>query len=103
LNPWSSASNEAPPPTPWNGSVRDEHGTPGPSEDAAQNIPIFDENGPEAFKGIDIMRTERSFDLYLPCGVHMALGRARCSRSTTCRCSAASRRRAELGRRCQLS
>jgi hydrogenase large subunit len=62
------------PPTPWNGSVRDIYGTPGPYEDAVQNTPIFEENGPENFKGIDIMRTVRSFDPCLPCGVHMYLG-----------------------------
>jgi hydrogenase large subunit len=60
-------------PTPWNGSVRDLYGTPGPYEDAVQNTPIFEENGPDAFKGIDIMRTVRSFDPCLPCGVHMML------------------------------
>jgi hydrogenase large subunit len=62
------------PPTPWNASVRDSHGTPGPYEDAVQNTPIFEENPPENFKGIDIMRTVRSFDPCLPCGVHMYLG-----------------------------
>ncbi len=31
------------PPTPWNGSVRDSFGTPGPYEDAVQNTPIFEE------------------------------------------------------------
>jgi hydrogenase large subunit len=62
------------PPTPWNGSVRDVYGTPGPYEDAVQNTPIFEENGPENFKGIDIMRAVRSFDPCLPCGVHMYLG-----------------------------
>jgi hydrogenase large subunit len=62
------------PPTPWNGSVRDIYGTPGPYEDAVQNTPIFEENGPDKFKGIDIMRTVRSFDPCLPCGVHMYLG-----------------------------
>src|SRR5438876_5007557 len=50
------------PPTPWNGSVRDIYGTPGPYEDAVQNTPIFEENGPDKFKGIDIMRAVRSFD-----------------------------------------
>ncbi|MBA2504679.1 MAG: nickel-dependent hydrogenase large subunit, partial [Thermoleophilaceae bacterium] len=59
------------PPTPWNGSVRDKFGTPGPYEDAVQNTPIFEENGPENFKGVDIMRAVRSFDPCLPCGVHM--------------------------------
>ncbi len=62
------------PPTPWNGSVRDFYGTPGPYEDAVQNTPIFEENGPDKFKGIDIMRAVRSFDPCLPCGVHMYLG-----------------------------
>ncbi|MDH2429028.1 nickel-dependent hydrogenase large subunit [Sphaerisporangium sp. TRM90804] len=62
------------PPTPWNASVRDSNGTPGPYEDAVQNTPIFEENPPETFKGIDIMRTVRSFDPCLPCGVHMYLG-----------------------------
>jgi hydrogenase large subunit len=63
------------PPTPWNGSVRDKFGTPGPYEDAVQNTPIFEENGPENFKGIDIMRAVRSFDPCLPCGVHMYTGK----------------------------
>jgi hydrogenase large subunit len=62
------------PPTPWNASPRDVYGTPGPYEDAIQNTPLFEENGPENFKGIDIMRAVRSFDPCLPCGVHMYLG-----------------------------
>ncbi len=62
------------PPTPWNASVRDSYGTPGPYEDAVQNTPIFEENSPDNFKGIDIMRAVRSFDPCLPCGVHMYLG-----------------------------
>ena len=62
------------PPTPWNASVRDVYGTPGPYEDAVQNTPIFEENPPDNFKGIDIMRAVRSFDPCLPCGVHMYLG-----------------------------
>jgi hydrogenase large subunit len=62
------------PPTPWNASPRDSFGTPGPYEDAVEGSPIFEENGPDNFKGIDIMRTVRSFDPCLPCGVHMYLG-----------------------------
>lgn len=65
------------PPTPWNASPRDSYGTPGPYEDAVQGQPIFEENPPETFKGIDIMRTVRSFDPCLPCGVHMYLGEGR--------------------------
>ncbi|MFJ6122622.1 nickel-dependent hydrogenase large subunit [Streptomyces sp. NPDC092129] len=63
------------PPTPWNGSPRDMYGTPGPYEDAVMGQPIFEENGPDDFKGVDIMRTVRSFDPCLPCGVHMYLGK----------------------------
>lgn len=62
------------PPTAWNASPRDSHGTPGPYEDAIQGTPLFEENGADTFKGIDIMRTIRSFDPCLPCGVHMYLG-----------------------------
>lgn len=62
------------PPTAWNASPRDSFGTPGPYEDAIQNTPIFEENGPDSFKGIDLMRTLRSFDPCMPCGVHMYLG-----------------------------
>jgi hydrogenase large subunit len=62
------------PPTPWNASPRDSYGTPGPYEDAIENTPIFEENGPDTFKGIDIMRAVRSFDPCLPCGVHMYVG-----------------------------
>jgi hydrogenase large subunit len=65
------------PPTPWNASPRDCFGTPGPYEDAVQGQPIFEENPPDRFKGIDIMRTVRSFDPCLPCGVHMFLGEGR--------------------------
>jgi hydrogenase large subunit len=70
------------PPTPWNGSVRDSYGTPGPYEDAIQNTPIFEENGPDKFKGIDIMRAVRSFDPCLPCGVHMYVGGGRTLKAT---------------------
>jgi len=65
------------PPTPWNANPRDSYGTPGPYEDAVQGTPIFEENGPDKFKGIDIMRAVRSFDPCLPCGVHMFLGNGR--------------------------
>jgi hydrogenase large subunit len=65
------------PPTPWNANPRDSYGTPGPYEDAVQGTPIFEENGPDKFKGIDIMRAVRSFDPCLPCGVHMYLGEGR--------------------------
>jgi hydrogenase large subunit len=62
------------PPTPWNGSPTDSFGTPGPYEDAVGGMPIFEDNGRDTFRGIDIMRAVRSFDPCLPCGVHMYLG-----------------------------
>jgi hydrogenase large subunit len=65
------------PPTPWNASPRDSYGTPGPYEDAVEDQPIFQENDRDHFKGIDIMRTVRSFDPCRPCGVHMYLGDAK--------------------------
>jgi hydrogenase large subunit len=65
------------PPTCWNANPRDIYGTPGPYEDAVQNTPLFEENGPDKFKGIDIMRAVRSFDPCLPCGVHMYTGNGR--------------------------
>ena len=65
------------PPTCWNASPRDSEGIPGPYEDAVQNTPLFEENNEENFKGIDIMRTVRSFDPCLPCGVHMFFGSGR--------------------------
>jgi hydrogenase large subunit len=65
------------PPTPWNGSPTDSFGTPGPYEDAVTGQPIFEENGPDSFRGIDIMRAVRSFDPCLPCGVHMYLGKGK--------------------------
>jgi hydrogenase large subunit len=65
------------PPTPWNANPRDIYGTPGPYEDAVQGCPIFEENRGDKFKGIDIMRTVRSFDPCLPCGVHMTLPNGR--------------------------
>lgn len=69
------------PPTPWNASPRDSFGTPGPYEDAVQGMPIFEENGRENFRGIDIMRTVRSFDPCLPCGVHMYTGNGKLIRT----------------------
>ena len=47
------------PPTPWNGSPTDSYGTPGPYEDAVNGQPIFEENGQDSFRGIDIMRAVR--------------------------------------------
>jgi hydrogenase large subunit len=65
------------PPTCWNGSPTDSEGRLGPYEDAVTDMPLFEENEPDAFRGVDIMRAVRSFDPCLPCGVHMYLGKGR--------------------------
>lgn len=65
------------PPTCWNASPTDSEGVAGPMEDAIINSPIFEENNRDNFKGIDILRTVRSLDPCLPCGVHMYLGGGR--------------------------
>jgi hydrogenase large subunit len=65
------------PPTCWNGSPTDSDGRLGPYEDAVTAMPLFEENGPDEFRGVDIMRAVRSFDPCLPCGVHMYLGKGR--------------------------
>ena len=62
------------PPTPWNATPRDSLRHARAVRRCGQNTPIFEENGPDKFKGIDIMRAVRSFDPCLPCGVHMYLG-----------------------------
>jgi len=74
--------------------IRRPHGTRNPrghlrhtwarTKTRCKNTPIFEENGPDNFKGIDIMRAVRSFDPCLPCGVHMYLGKwaGRSSNST---------------------
>ena len=64
---------------------------PGPYEDAVQNTPIFEENGPDKFKGIDIIVPCES-DPCLPCGVHMYLGNGKCWRRTIRRCLVWNRR-----------
>ena len=66
------------PPTCWNANPRDVYGTPGPYEDAVQNTPIFEENGPDKFKGIDIMRAVRSFDPCLPAACICTSATAKC-------------------------
>lgn len=65
------------PPTCWNASSTDSYGIPGPMEEAVRNSPIFEENDSDHFKGVDIMRTVRSFDPCLPCGVHLYTGGGR--------------------------
>jgi len=71
------------PPTPWNGSVRRRPRHARPYEDAVQNTPIFEENGKDDFKGIDIMRAVRSFDPCLPAACTCTWAVGTCCRRCT--------------------
>jgi hydrogenase large subunit len=59
-------------PSTWNASPKDPWGNPGPYEEAVLNTPILEEfSSPETYKGIDILRTIRSFDPCMPCTTHI--------------------------------
>ena len=77
-------------PSTWMASPRDPFGVPGPYEEAVMNTPILEEfSRPEAFTGIDILRTIRSFDPCMPCTVHLCgSGRDIVRDVTTCACGA---------------
>jgi hydrogenase large subunit len=79
-------------PSTWNASPRDPFGQPGPYEEAALGTPILETfNGPEDYKGIDILRTLRSFDPCMPCTTHIHIDGADqmiTREVTTCACGA---------------
>jgi hydrogenase large subunit len=59
-------------PSTWNASPKDPWGNPGPYEEAVLNTPILENySGPGDYKGIDILRTIRSFDPCMPCTTHI--------------------------------
>ncbi|MBI5301731.1 MAG: nickel-dependent hydrogenase large subunit [Chloroflexi bacterium] len=59
-------------PSTWNASPRGPQGDPGPYEEAVMNTPILENaSSIENFKGIDILRTIRSFDPCMPCTTHV--------------------------------
>ncbi|HEV2109119.1 MAG TPA: nickel-dependent hydrogenase large subunit [Thermomicrobiales bacterium] len=59
-------------PSTWNASPKDPWGNPGPYEESVLNTPILEEfDGPDSYKGIDILRTIRSFDPCMPCTTHI--------------------------------
>lgn len=59
-------------PSTWNASPRDPWGNPGPYEEAVLNTPILENfRDDEDYKGIDILRTIRSFDPCMPCTTHI--------------------------------
>jgi len=62
-------------PTTWNASCRDPDGNPGPFEEALMQTPITETGEAEEWKGIDVVRTIRSFDPCLGCAVHIHKGK----------------------------
>jgi hydrogenase large subunit len=59
-------------PSTWNACPRDPWGNPGPYEESVLNTPILEEYSDHGdYKGIDILRTIRSFDPCMPCTTHV--------------------------------
>jgi len=59
-------------PSTWNASPKDPWGNGGPYEEAVLHTPILETfRSPEEYKGIDILRTIRSFDPCMPCTTHV--------------------------------
>lgn len=75
-------------PSTWNASPTDRWGQPGPYEEAVLNTPLLEEtDDPKQFKGIDILRSIRSFDPCMPCTTHIHTGEGVITREVnTCAC-----------------
>ncbi len=59
-------------PSTWNAAPQDPWGNPGPYEEAALNTPLLESfSDPDRFRGVDILRSIRSFDPCMPCTTHM--------------------------------
>ncbi len=63
-----------------NASPRDNEGRMGPYEESLVGTPILEDGGPESWEGVDIVRTIRSMDPCLACGVTMYIGDRRLDR-----------------------
>jgi len=75
-------------PSTWNASPRDPFGNPGPYEEAIVGTPILESVSEDKVKGIDILRTIRSFDPCMPCTTHMDTGRGIITREVnSCSCT----------------
>jgi hydrogenase large subunit len=75
-------------PSTINASPQDDWGHAGPYEEAVLNTPILEDfNTPEEYKGIDLLRTLRSFDPCMPCTTHIYAGEHTVVREiNTCAC-----------------
>ncbi|MBW3562824.1 MAG: nickel-dependent hydrogenase large subunit [Actinobacteria bacterium] len=75
-------------PSTWNASPRDPFGNPGPYEEAIAGTPILESVGDDDLKGIDVLRTIRSFDPCMPCTTHMDTGKGTITREVnSCACT----------------
>jgi len=77
-------------PSTINASPRDPWDSLGAYEEAVMNTPLLETfAAPEKFKGIDVLRTIRSFDPCMPCTTHIFAGDRVISREVnTCACGA---------------
>lgn len=77
-------------PSTINASPRDPWDHLGPYEEAVLNTPLLETfDSPEKFKGVDILRTIRSFDPCMPCTTHITAGDRIITREVnTCACGA---------------
>jgi hypothetical protein len=75
-------------PSTWMASPKDPFGNPGPYEEAVHATPLLENfEKPEDYKGIDILRTIRSFDPCMPCTTHIHTENRVISREVvTCAC-----------------
>ena len=75
-------------PSTWMASPKDPFGNPGPYEEAVHATPLLENfEKPEDYKGIDILRTIRSFDPCMPCTTHIHTENRVISRDVvTCAC-----------------
>jgi hydrogenase large subunit len=75
-------------PSTWMASPTDPFGNPGPYEEAVAATPLLENfEKPEDYRGIDILRTIRSFDPCMPCTTHIHTDDRVISREVvTCAC-----------------
>ncbi|MDQ4132090.1 MAG: nickel-dependent hydrogenase large subunit [Actinomycetota bacterium] len=75
-------------PSTWNAAPRDPFGVPGPYEEAIIDTPILESVPDDQVKGIDVLRSVRSFDPCMPCTTHMDTGRGTIVREVnSCGCT----------------
>lgn len=75
-------------PSTWNASPRDPFGGLGPYEQAIIGTPILESVSDDDVKGIDVLRSIRSFDPCMPCTTHIDTGKGVITRElNSCSCT----------------